>query len=51
MENFYKKCKRNLFLMNKPSINEFKRTAIISTIGLGLIGFLGFSITIIMNFI
>jgi len=49
--SFYSQCKRVWHLLRKPSSLEFKTVAKISALGLGLIGLLGFIITIIMNFI
>ena len=38
-------------MLRKPTNEEFKAVAKVSALGLGIIGALGFLITIIMNFI
>jgi protein transport protein SEC61 subunit gamma-like protein len=49
--SFFSQCVRVWQLLKKPSSEEFKGIAKISAIGLGLIGILGFAVTLIMNFI
>jgi len=49
--SFTQQCVRVWHLLKKPSSEEFKAVSKISAIGLGLIGLLGFLITIIMTFI
>ena len=51
MSSFYGQCVRVWHLLRKPTSEEFKAVAKISAIGLGLIGLLGFAITLIMNFV
>jgi len=50
-KSFTAQCVRVWHLLRKPTSQEFKAVSKISAIGLGLIGVLGFIITIIMNFI
>jgi protein transport protein SEC61 subunit gamma-like protein len=49
--SFFGQCVRVWHLLRKPTNEEFKAVAKISAIGLGLIGLLGFAITLIMNFV
>lgn len=49
--SFLSQCVRVWHLLRKPTTEEFKAVAKISAIGLGLIGLLGFVITLIMNFV
>jgi protein transport protein SEC61 subunit gamma-like protein len=49
--SFTQQCVRVWHLLRKPTNEEFKMIAKVSAIGLGLIGVLGFLITIIMSFI
>jgi protein transport protein SEC61 subunit gamma-like protein len=49
--SFFNQCVRVWHLLRKPSSDEFKAVAKISAIGLGLIGLLGFVITLVMNFV
>jgi protein transport protein SEC61 subunit gamma-like protein len=51
ISSFLAQCTRVWHLLKKPSTEEFKAVSKISAIGLGLIGLLGFLITIIMTFI
>ena len=51
LSSFTAQCVRVWHLLRKPSMEEFKAVSKISAIGLGLIGVLGFAITIIMNFV
>jgi protein transport protein SEC61 subunit gamma-like protein len=49
--SFFQQCVRVWHLLRKPTSEEFKAVAKVSAIGLGVIGLLGFLITIIMAFI
>jgi protein transport protein SEC61 subunit gamma-like protein len=49
--SFWGQCVRVWHLLKKPSKEEFLAVSKISAIGLGLIGLLGFLITIIMTYI
>ena len=49
--SFIGQCVRVWHLLRKPSMDEFKAVSKISAIGLGLIGVLGFLITIVMKYI
>lgn len=51
LTSFYQQCVRVWHLLRKPTMEEFKMVSKVSAIGLGLIGLLGFAITIIMSFI
>lgn len=51
IKSFFIQCGRVWSLLKKPSTDEFKKTSLVSAIGLGLIGVLGFGIAIIMSFI
>ncbi len=51
LSSFFSQCVRVWHLLRKPTSEEFKAVAKISAIGLGLIGLLGFVITLIMNFV
>jgi protein transport protein SEC61 subunit gamma-like protein len=51
LSSFYGQCVRVWHLLRKPSMEEFKVVSKVSAIGLGLIGLLGFLITLIMGFI
>lgn len=49
--SFITQCTRVWHLLRKPSREEFRTISKVSAIGLGLIGLMGFAITIIMRFI
>jgi protein transport protein SEC61 subunit gamma-like protein len=49
--SFVSQCVRVWHLLRKPSMEEFKAVSKVSAIGLGIIGLLGFLITIVMNFV
>ena len=49
--SFLSQCRRVWQLLRKPSSEEFKTVSKISALGLGLIGLIGFVITIVMNFV
>ncbi len=51
ISSFFQQCVRVWHLLKKPSSEEFKIVSKVSAIGLGLIGLLGFAITIIMSYI
>jgi protein transport protein SEC61 subunit gamma-like protein len=50
-KSFFTQCVRVWHLLRKPTLEEFKAVSKISAIGLGLIGLLGFLITLIMTFV
>jgi len=50
-KSFTQQCVRVWHLLRKPSIEEWKTVSKVSAIGLGLIGLLGFLITVIMTYI
>ena len=49
--SFLGQCGRVWHLLRKPTMDEFKAVSKVSAIGLGIIGLLGFAITIIMTFV
>lgn len=49
--SFVLQCARVWHLLRKPSLEEWKTVSKISAIGMGLIGLLGFLITLIMTFV
>ena len=49
--SFLGQCGRVWHLLRKPSMEEFKAVSKVSAIGLGIIGLLGFIITLIMTFV
>lgn len=49
--SFVAQCVRVWHLLKKPSLEEFKVVSKVSAIGLGVIGLLGFAISVIMNFV
>ncbi len=51
LKSFFTQSIRVWHLLKKPGIGEFKTVAKISALGLGLIGVMGFIITILINFI
>lgn len=51
ISSFFGQCVRVWHLLRKPTSEEFKAVSKISAIGLGIIGLLGFVITIIMTLI
>jgi protein transport protein SEC61 subunit gamma-like protein len=48
-KSFLLKCKRVWFALKKPSKEEFVLTSKVSAIGIGVLGILGFSISILMK--
>ena len=51
LTSFFQQCARVWTLLRKPTTEEFKAVSKVSAIGLGLIGVLGFLITLIMSFV
>ena len=51
LNSFYGQCVRVWYLLRKPTMEEFKAVSKVSAIGLGLIGLLGFLISIVMAFV
>jgi len=49
--SFFSQCVRVWHLLRRPTSEEFKIVSKISAIGLGVIGLLGFAITMIMSFV
>jgi protein transport protein SEC61 subunit gamma-like protein len=48
-KSFFLKCKRVWQVLKKPTKKEFELTAKVSAIGIGILGVLGFLISIIMS--
>jgi protein transport protein SEC61 subunit gamma and related proteins len=48
-KSFFLKCKRVWQVLKKPTKKEFELTAKVSAIGIGILGLLGFLISIIMS--
>jgi len=49
IKSFVLKCKRVWHTLKKPSKEEFQQITKVSAIGIGIIGLLGFIISIIMK--
>jgi len=49
MKSFLVQCGRVWRILRKPDTNEFKTTAKVAAVGLGIIGLIGFLISIIIN--
>jgi protein transport protein SEC61 subunit gamma-like protein len=50
LKSFVEKCKRVWMVLKKPTKDELTKVAQISALGILVIGFLGFIISIIMGF-
>jgi protein transport protein SEC61 subunit gamma and related proteins len=48
LKSFYAKCVRVWHILKKPSRKEFEMIAKVSAIGIGIIGLIGFAISILM---
>jgi protein transport protein SEC61 subunit gamma-like protein len=48
-KSFFLKCKRVWFSLKKPSKDEFLLTSKVSAIGILILGFLGFAISIVLK--
>ena len=49
LKSFIKQCKRVWQLLKKPSKKEFITTSKVGAMGLGLVGVIGFVISIVMD--
>ena len=49
LDLFYKKCKRVWKTLKKPTKEEWQQVAKISAVGIGIIGLIGFIISLIMK--
>lgn len=49
IKSFYHKCVRVWHILKKPSRKEFETIAKVSAMGIGVIGLIGFLISIIMK--
>jgi len=47
--SFIGKCKRVWMILKKPSKDEFTKVAKVSAVGIAIIGFMGFVISLIMS--
>jgi protein transport protein SEC61 subunit gamma and related proteins len=50
VKSFFIKCKRVWYSLRKPTRKEFEQIAKISAIGIGILGIIGFIISIFMKF-
>jgi len=50
MKNFGKECRRVLKVTKKPTMQEFKIVVTVTGIGILLIGFIGFIITMVKQY-
>jgi protein transport protein SEC61 subunit gamma and related proteins len=48
-KSFFVQCKRVWMALKKPSKKEYEQVAKISAIGIGILGLLGFLVSIIMK--
>jgi len=51
IKSFFSQCIRVWHLLKKPGKTEFTTVAKVAALGLGLVGVLGFAISLIMGFI
>jgi protein transport protein SEC61 subunit gamma-like protein len=51
LKSFVEKCKRVWMVLKKPTKDEFRKIAIVSAMGILVIGVMGFLISIIMKFV
>ncbi len=49
LQSFFVQCKRVWMALKKPSRKEYEQIAKVSAIGIGIIGLIGFLISIIMK--
>jgi len=49
-KSFFSQCVRVWHILRKPDSKEFKTTAKVAAIGLGIIGLMGFVISIALSF-
>jgi len=49
LKSFFEKCKRVWLVLKKPSRDEFLKVAKVSAVGILVIGFIGFIISIVME--
>ena len=49
LSSFIAKCKRVWMVLKKPTKDEFQKVAKVSAVGIALIGFMGFLISLIMS--
>jgi protein transport protein SEC61 subunit gamma and related proteins len=50
-KSFMKQCVRVWKLLKKPSKKEFSTISKVSAIGLGLVGVVGFAVSLVMGFL
>ncbi len=51
VKSFLGQCRRVWRILKKPDSHEYKITAKVAAIGLGVVGLMGFAISLIMNFL
>ncbi len=49
LKSFFEKCKRVWMILKKPSREELMQVAKVSAVGILVIGFIGFIISIVMG--
>lgn len=49
LKSFFVKCRRVWHSLRKPSKEEYTQTAKVSAIGIGILGILGFVVSLIMK--
>jgi len=49
IKSFLAQCRRVWHVLRKPDMQEYKTTSKVAAIGLGLVGLIGFAISLIMN--
>jgi len=50
LKSFTRQCLRVWYLLKKPDKTEFTTISKVSAIGLGLVGVIGFAISLVMGF-
>lgn len=51
IKSFFSQCVRVWKILRKPDMQEYKTTAKVAALGLGIIGLIGFAISMLMNLI
>lgn len=51
LKSFFLKCKRVWHTLKKPSKEEFQQISKVSAIGIGILGFFGFIVSIVIGLI
>ncbi|MBT4376452.1 protein translocase SEC61 complex subunit gamma [archaeon] len=50
-KTFFRKCRRVWLVLKKPTKQEFELTAKVTSIGIGILGVIGFLISMVMKLI